>query len=131
MSILAVLLAAVANFAVGAVWYGVFSKPWIAASGVPVDADGNPSESQNPKLYAGAFLCILVVTGMMRHMFAMAGIDTLLKGVMAGLGVGLFFIAPWIMLNVLFSQRPKMLAVIDGGYATVGCMVGGIVLTLL
>lgn len=130
MSILAVILAAVANFVVGAIWYGVFAKPWMAASGVPVDADGKPTESQNPLIYAGAFVCILVVTGMMRHMFAMAVIDTVLKGLMAGLGVGLFFIAPWIMLNLLFAQRPKVLALIDGGYAAVGCMVGGLVLSL-
>lgn len=131
MDWLAVIVAAVAGFAVGAVWYGVFSKAWVAASGVPTDDKGAPSDGNNPVTYAGAFLCILLVAGMMRHTFTMAGIDTLAKGVVGGLGIGLFFIAPWITLNVLFSQRPKALAVIDGGYAAVGCAVIGGVLMLL
>lgn len=131
MDWLSVIVAAVAGFAVGAVWYGVFSKAWVAASGVPTDDKGAPRDGGNPVTYAGAFLCILLVAGMMRHTFGMAGIDTLGKGVVGGLGVGLFFIAPWITLNVLFSQRPKALAVIDGGYAAVGCAVMGAVLTLL
>lgn len=131
MDWLSVIVAAVAGFAVGAVWYGVFSKAWVAASGVPTNDKGAPRDGGNPVTYAGAFLCILLVAGMMRHTFTMAGIDTLAKGVIGGLGIGLFFIAPWITLNVLFAQRPKALAVIDGGYAAVGCAVMGGVLMLL
>ena len=131
MDWLSVIVAAIAGFAVGAVWYGVFSKAWVAASGVPTDDKGAPRDGGNPVTYAGAYLCILLVAGMMRHTFASAGIDTLGEGVIGGLGIGLFFIAPWITLNVLFAQRPKALAVIDGGYAAVGCAVMGGVLMLL
>ncbi len=130
MQVLAVLVAAALGFGVGAVWYNVFSKQWIAASGVPVDAKGNPANGASPVLYGGAFLCVLLVAGMMRHTFGMAGIDTLGKGLVGGLGIGLFFISPWIALNVLFSDRPKALALIDGGYATIACAVMGVVLTL-
>ena len=35
---LAVFVAAVAGWLVGAVWYGVFSKPWIAAQGKTMEA---------------------------------------------------------------------------------------------
>lgn len=131
MDWLSVIVSAVIGFGVGAVWYGVFSKAWVAASGVLTDAKGAPRDGGNPVTYAGAFLCILIVAGMMRHTFTMAGIDTLGKGVIGGLGIGLFFIAPWITLNVLFSQRPKALAVIDGGYAAVGCAAMGGILMLL
>lgn len=84
-----------------------------------------------PLTFAGAYLCILLVAGMMRHTFTMAQIDTLAKGLVGGLGIGLFFIAPWITLNVLFAQRPKMLAVIDSGYAALACAAMGGVLILL
>jgi gamma-glutamyltranspeptidase/glutathione hydrolase len=40
MEILSVIAAAVAGFGIGAVWYLVLSKPWVADSGVPVDAQG-------------------------------------------------------------------------------------------
>jgi len=131
MDWLSVIVAAAVGFAVGAVWYGVFSKAWVAASGVPTDDKGAPRDGGNPVTYLGAFLCLLLVAGMMRHTFGMANIDTLVKGLVAGLGIGLFFIAPWITLNVLFSQRPKALAVIDGGYAAIGSAVMGGVLVLI
>lgn len=131
MDFLAVIVAAAVGFAIGALWYGVFSKPWVAASGVPTDDNGAPRNSNILATYAGAFLCILLVAGMMRHTFGMAAIDSLDKGVIGGLGIGLFFIAPWITLNVLFAQRPKALALIDGGYAALACAAMGGVLVLM
>jgi hypothetical protein len=131
MDIFAVLVAAAIAFAIGALWYGVFSKQWVAASGVPTDEIGAPIGANSPVKYLGAFICILFVSGMMRHVFSMAEIDTMLKGLMAGGGIGLFIIAPWITLNVLFAMRPKALAVIDGGYAAVACTVMGLVLVAM
>ena len=130
MDYLAVIVTAAIGFAIGALWYGIFSKAWVAASGVPTDANGAPRGGANPVTFAGAYLCILLVAGMMRHVFAMSAITTPGLGVMAGLGIGLFFIAPWITLNVLFSQRPRVLALIDGGYAALACAVMGGVLML-
>lgn len=49
-------------------------------------------------------------------------------GLMSGLGIGLLFIAPWIAMNVAYAMRPRALAIIDGGYAVVGCGVIGLVL---
>lgn len=129
MQYVAVLVAAAAGFGVGAIWYNVFSKQWIAASGIPIGPDGKPEGGALVPMIGG-FLCILLVAGMMRHTFGMAGIDSVGKGLVGGLGIGLFFITPWITLNVLFSARPRMLAVIDGGYATASCAVIGAVLTL-
>jgi len=129
MAYLAVLITAVAGFAIGAVWYGVLSKQWIKAAGVAVDADGKP-QGGSPLLMFYGFLCVLVVAGMMRHAFAMAGIDSPGKGLLAGIGIGLFFITPWITLNALFGMKPKELPMIDGGYATVACGVMGVILTL-
>ena len=130
MDFLAVFVTAAVGFAIGALWYGVFSRRWVAASGVPTNEHGAPRDGANPVTYAFAYLCILLVAGMMRHMFAMSPIDTVNLGVMGGLGIGLFLIAPWIALNILFSQRPKILILIDGGYAAVACAIMGGVLML-
>ncbi|WP_417599514.1 DUF1761 domain-containing protein [Pararhodobacter oceanensis] len=129
MAYLAVIVAAIAGFAIGAVWYGVLSKQWIKAAGIKVGADGKP-EGGSPLLMVFGFLCVLVVAGMMRHAFIMSGISTPMAGLVAGLGIGLFFITPWITLNALFGMKPKELPMIDGGYATLGCGVMGLVLTL-
>jgi len=128
MAYIGVLVAGIAGFAIGAVWYGLFSKQWIKAAGIAVDADGKP-QGGSPLLMSLGFLCVLVVAGMMRHTFAMSGIDTLGMGVIGGLGIGLFFITPWITLNALFAVKPKELPMIDGGYASIGCAVMGGVLT--
>ncbi|VAV97561.1 hypothetical protein MNBD_ALPHA07-2091 [hydrothermal vent metagenome] len=36
----------------------------------------------------------LLVAGMMRHMFALGGIDSLAKGFVSGFGIGLFLATP-------------------------------------
>ena len=130
MEIISVIAAAIAGFAFGAAWYMALSKQWVAASGIEVDENGQPAnQSKTPFILAG--VAMLLVAGMMRHTFAMSGIDTLAAGLVGGLGVGLFFISPWIMINNAYGDRPFNLTLIDGGYATFGCAVMGAVLGLL
>lgn len=129
MGYIAVIVAAAAGFGVGAVWYMVLAKPWVEAVGIETDENGNP-KNENPMTYVMAGIAMLLVAGMMRHTFALSGIDTVGKGLTSGLGIGLFFISPWIMLNNGFGDRPFKLTLIDGGYAVIGCAVMGLVLTL-
>ena len=129
MGILAVIVAAVAGFAFGAVWYMTLQKPWVEASGIEVNDKGQPVDaSATPFIMAG--IAMLLVAGMMRHTFALSGIDTLGEGLKSGFGIGLFFISLWIMINNGYGRRPFKLTVIDSGYATFGCAIMGTVLTL-
>jgi hypothetical protein len=130
VGVLSVIVAAVAAFAFGAVWYMVLAKPWMAAAGVKVGADGKPANASNPVPYVLAFIAALLVAGMMRHMFVLSGIDTADKGLVAGLGAGLFLATPWLMTCYAFSGRPFRLTLIDGGYASFGSAIIGVVLTL-
>ncbi|WP_293575005.1 DUF1761 domain-containing protein [Phaeobacter sp.] len=130
MEVLNIVVAAVAGFALGAVWYGLLAQPWMRASQVPTGEDGKPINAQNPMLYLGTFALQIVVAGMMRHVFVLSGIETAGAGLVGGLGVGLFFITPWIMINNLYCARPMQLSLIDGGYATLACAAIGLVLTL-
>jgi hypothetical protein len=131
MGFLAVIVAAVATFAVGAAYYMALAKPWMEASGIEVGEDGKPVDGESPIPYIVSFVMILLVAGMMRHTFALSGIDTVGKGLVSGLGIGAFFISPWIFINTGYSNRPWKLALIDSGYATIGCAVMGVVLMLL
>lgn len=128
MGMISVLLAALGGFAFGAVWYMRLAKPWMAASGVEVGEDGRPANGAAPLPYIISGICMIVVAGMMRHMFAMAGIDGAVKGLVSGLGVGLFFIAPWVAMNYGYAGRPRNLTLIDGGYAIFGCAIIGLIL---
>ena len=130
MEYLAVLAAALAGFAVGGVWYMVLSKPWVKAVGHPVKADGTPDGEGSPVPFIVLAVALILVAGMMRHVFAMSDINTVGLGLMSGVGIGAFFIAPWIAMNNAFGKRPVMLTVIDGGYAILGATVMAVVLTL-
>lgn len=129
MLIISVLAAAFAGFAFGAVWYMSLQKPWVEAAGIALDESGKPLNA-SPLPYALAALAMLIVASAMRYAFYIGDIETFGKGITAGIGVGLFFISPWIMINNAYGNRPFKLTLIDGGYATFGCAVMGAVLTL-
>ncbi len=130
MEYINVIVAAIAGFALGAFWYGTFSKQWVEASGVEVDDKGQPVGMSNPMLYVGSFIIQLIVAVMMRHVLTLSGIYGIFKGSLVGAGIGLFFITPWITLNGMYCGRKFKLAMIDGGYATAACAAMGFVLTL-
>ena len=130
MQFIAVLVAAVGAYAFGAVWYMTNAKAWIAAAGIKVDENGEPANSADPTPYIISAVSAIVVAGMMRHMFGMAGIDTFGKGLVSGLGLGLFVAAPWMVNNHAYEGRPVALTLINGGYIVGGCAVIGAILGL-
>lgn len=136
MEVLNVLVAAMAAFAFAAVWYTSMSKAWIAAAEVTLDAngrpirgDGSPSGNSSTPFLIG-FVGMVLVAGMMRHMLAVSGVNSMGGGLIAGAGVGAFFITPFVAMNYAFSMRKSALTVIDGVNAIVGCAIIGAVLNL-
>lgn len=128
MELINVVVAAAAGFGFGAVWYMMLATPWVEAAGIELDENGKPAD-QSAAPYIMAAIAMVLVAGMMRHVFNLSGIDTMGKGLMAGLGIGLFFISPWIMINNAYGGRPFKLTLIDSGYASFGCALIGMVLT--
>jgi hypothetical protein len=128
MEILNVIVAALAAFAFGAVWYMSMSKAWIAAAEVPVDANGRPQGNGSMMPFVVGLLAMVLVAGMMRHVFAMSGLTTVGDGVMGGVGIGAFLITPWVAMNYAFAMRKPSLTMIDGVNSVVGCTIMGAVL---
>lgn len=128
MELLNVIAAAAGSWVFGAIWYMSLSKPWIEAAGIECDENGRP-KGGSPTPFILSAIAMVVVAGMMRHIFGMAGIDTIGKGLIAGLGIGLFFISPWVMINNAYGMKPFKLTLIDGGYAVFGCAIIGTILT--
>jgi hypothetical protein len=126
MEIINVIIAGIAAFAFGAVWYMSLSKPWMAATGTTEEETNNTGNAP----YIIAMVGAILTAGMMRHIFAGTGVDGVGSGVLSGFGIGLFIAAPWIINNCAFAGRPASLMLIDGGYAVGGCTVIGLVLTL-
>jgi hypothetical protein len=130
MGIVSVIVAAAASWFFGAAWYMALAKPWMAAAGIEQDENGKPVGGNDPTPYILSAVAMILVAGMMRHIFASSGVTTLGAGLVSGLGIGLFFISPWIMINNAYGGRPFKLTLIDGGYATFGCALIGAVLAL-
>lgn len=130
MGFVAVLVAAVAAYAFGAVWYTALSRQWMTAAGVAAGADGKPL-NRSVKPFILSAIAMLVVAGMMRHVFGMTAIETFGQGFVAGFGLGAFIALPWIAINYAYSGRPALLTVIDGGYAVIGCTIIGAILGLM
>ena len=129
MEYLSVLAAAAGAYVFGALWYMVNAKAWMRAAGItPDQIEGGAGKSPVPFVISAAM--VILVAGMMRHIYAMAGIESVSKGFLAGLGIGLFVVAPWIVTNYAYAMRPRALTLIDGAFAVVGCTLIGTILTL-
>ena len=115
---LGVVLAALAGFVVGGIWYGpIMGKKWMGAVGLTED---QIKEGNMPLIYGGAFLFSLLASWTLAHTFgsyAGYGADlTVMAKVLTAFGVALGFIVPAIGTNYLFSQKSKALFFIDASY---------------
>ena len=129
MEYLNVIAAAAGAFAFGAVWYTIFAKPWMHAAEIPMDANGRPMGSGGAMPFVIGFIAMILVAGMMRHVFQISGIVTLGGGLVAGFGVGAFFVTPWLAMNYAFAMRKPSLTMIDGVNVIVGCSIIGVILS--
>ena len=130
MQFLIVVIAALAAYAFGAVWYMSMSKAWAEAAGLELDDRGRPKGAGGATPFVVGFVAELLVAGMMRHIFVEAHLNTVVLGVMGGGGIGLFLITPWVAMNYAFAGRPYRLTLIDGVNSVVGCTLMGIVFGL-
>ena len=125
MQLVAVLLAAAAGFGSGAIWYMVNGKRWAAAVG---RSEEELKADRSPLPFVIGFAANLLTAGLMRHVFAGAGVGGIGGGLVGGLGIGLFFVAPWILTNYAFAGRPRALLWIDSGHVVLACSAIGLVL---
>lgn len=117
-----VIIAGIAGYAFGAVWYGILGKQWQAATGLTAD-DVKPSN--NISAYIIGIVCNIVIAGMMRHIFVASGVAGLANSVVSGLGLGLFIAGAFLMINYSFAKRSSNLKWIDIGHAAgVGAVIG-------
>jgi len=115
---LAVFVAAVASWLVGALWYSAFARPWMLALGRTraelVGSTGKPS----PVPFVVAFLAQLVMAwvlaGIVGHLGP--GQVNLANGVVSGFFAWLGFVITSMAVNHGFSGQRAMLTVIDGGH---------------
>ncbi len=111
----AVLVAAVAGWLLGAAWYGVLGKQWMNALGW----DEEQIRGQRKMPLAAmiiSFVALLVMAYLLAGIMAHLGPATIRIGVLSGALVWLGFTITTIAVNNAFQMRNPMLTIIDGGH---------------
>ena len=126
---LAVLVAAIAFFALGAIWYSfLFRDPWIRLTGVKM---GDPNAKTGiAGIMFTSFLMILICTVGLALFLNKVGPSSWMSGAKVGLIAGVCFCATAISNSYLYEKRPLGLHLINGGYNVAGCIIAGIILAV-
>jgi Protein of unknown function (DUF1761) len=122
---IAVLVAAIAYWLLGAVWYGVlFSKPWMALEQM------SPAQASrmNPFApYVITFLLNLVIAFVLAQICAWRNANTAARGAALGILIWIGFLGPVTYTTYMYEMRPKQLFAINEFYSLVGlCLMGAI-----
>jgi hypothetical protein len=126
---LAIVVATLVFFAVGAIWYtALFGKAWQREVGLSTE---QLTGGRNMMLIMGTCLLLeFVVVLMLGHMFARLQPSDHVKMMMAT-GFALAIMAPAIGINYLYQRRSLKLFLIDAGHFVVGMIAVGLVFVLL
>ena len=129
MNWLAVGLATVAFFAVGALWYGVlFGKAWQAATGL--SEEQLKSGANMPLIFGTCFLLELLVCVTVGHMFDFLEPSDRSK-MMICVGLALGIMLPATGINYLYQRKSLKLFLVDSGHFVAGMAAVGAVFVLL
>src|SRR3990167_8499158 len=115
INLIAVLVAAVAMFVIGAVWYSpaLFAKQWQSLVGLK-EKDLRKGMAT---AFIASFLCYLVISYTLAYLFGLLGVESMVEGLTIA-GVVVFGIAtPLTLTNAVYQQSRKKLWAIDTGYA--------------
>jgi Protein of unknown function (DUF1761) len=130
---LAVIVATVIYFALGAVWFAPqtpIGRAWVAASGYESPTTGAASSNAFYLVPAATTFVMVVVTALIA---AATGTDTLTEGVVLGLLVGIGYAAMIILTTAAFEfSKPRQWTwgIIDASYHVVGLLIAAVMLAL-
>lgn len=101
----AVLVATVAWFVLGAIWYAppVFGRPWMRSTGMQMAEGFQP----NPLLFVGTFIAYFI-TALATAMLAVAtASDTVGEGIRLGIVTGIGFALMILAVGALYERKPE------------------------
>ena len=129
MNWLAVVVATLAFFAVGAIWYtALFGKIWQREVGL---SDEQLTGGRNMMLIMGTcFVLEFIVCLTVGHMFDFLAPSDRAK-MMIAVGLALGVMAPAIGINYLYQRKSLKLFLVDAGHSIVGMAAVGAVFVLL
>jgi hypothetical protein len=131
VNLIAVLVAAVVAFALGALWYSrvLFAKPWVKAHGYD-NTTLQELQKGAGRAYGVSFVALLVMALALSIFIGRIGIAYWLGGVKAGVLAWIGFVATTGLMANMYSRKPINTWLIDAGYqlvylAIMGGIIGG------
>ena len=129
---LSIVLAAIAGWITGAVWYGAFGKQWLAALGrTKEDMSMQRGTAAFYTPFVLAFIANLIMAWVMAGLIRHIGPVTIRAGVISGAFCWFGFVLTTITVNNAFGGRKYALTAIDSGHWLAVLLVIGAVLGAL
>jgi hypothetical protein len=114
-----VLIAAIASFAFGAIWYTVLSRQWMAARGL-TEAEVRGRTGSSPLPFIISFVALLIMAwmfaGILSHLARGGTVMSVRSGLIAGFFLWLGFVITTMAVNHAFQGERRALTLIDGGH---------------
>jgi hypothetical protein len=123
-----ILVAAVAYFALGAIWYSfLFQKQWIAYQKIDMN-DPNGKKGVGT-IMAMSFIWFFIITVGIALLISKIGVmDGVMSGIKLGLTTGVCFSMAAISITYLYIKKPAGLHFIDGLFHVVGQIIAAVIL---
>jgi hypothetical protein len=127
--LLPVLVAALAAFLIGALWYSpvLFAKAWVRAHGYTPEKLATMKAAAG-RAYAGTFVAFVVMASVVGLLILHLGADSAGDGAAWGFHAWLGFALPIGFTAQLYSDKPVAAFLIDAGYQLVYMTVMGAIL---
>jgi hypothetical protein len=122
---LAVFVAAIAGFAIGALWYSfLFARMWMEAIGI---TEAEIRERRSPMPFVVAIIAYVIMAWVLAVLIGSVFADavTIGDGILAGALAWLGFVVTTTAVNYSFAGRKPSLTAIDGGHWLVVLLVQG------
>ncbi|MEO8295698.1 MAG: DUF1761 domain-containing protein [Gemmatimonadota bacterium] len=127
--ILPVVVAALAAWLIGAVWYSplLFAKAWVKAHGY-TDEKIAAMRANAGKTYAGSFVAFLLMAGVLSIFLHHLGVDDPMDGIGWSFHAWLGFALPLGFIAWIYSDKAIATFLIDTGYQLTYLVVMGAIL---
>jgi hypothetical protein len=125
---LAIAVAAVAYFMLGALWYGMlFKNAWIKGSGIDMNSPQAKKGGGSLMVFTLIleFITAIGIAILAGRIGATGGV---ISGIKLGLLTGICFASIAVWISFMYQMKSKTMMAIDGGYHVLGHVISGAII---